>query len=84
MRLEITQADIDLGLQKYGRSCPIARSALRAFKGIHVRVGLTILRVWKDGDEKSAQYPLPDEAKDFIKIFDTLGKNYVKPFSFEI
>ena len=78
MKIQVTQDDIDAGIPRSCRRCPIAKALDRMnipYFGV-----LTLVIVW------SARYKdnsiLPTEALNFIQDFD--HDRPVKPFEFEL
>lgn len=84
-RFDLKQEHIDKGDRFLPGTCPIALCIREQFPGYNVIV-LDIIDIWKDGNEGFAPVRacLPPEIKKFIKAFDTFGRNYVKPMSFEL
>lgn len=81
MKIEITQHDIDYGVQGECQLCPIARAVKRKING-EVRVfGDDISIFTTDIIRRYRYYKLPQKAKDFMQRFDD-GKK-VRPFTFE-
>ena len=80
MKIEVTQKDINKGVQGECQLCPIARAIKRETKTKHVEVSSKNVVLYR---RKSNNFhPLPKEAQTFIKRFD--GERTVKPFSFEL
>ena len=82
MKIEVTQKDIDEGVQGECTLCPIALAFKRSsnFKRVYVN-GKTI-DVWYRGDQGIKTYELPKKAQTFVKRFDR--QEPVKPFSFKL
>ena len=82
MKIEVTQKDIDEGVQGECTLCPIALAFKRSsnFKRVYVN-GKTI-DVWYRGDQGIKTYKLPKKAQTFVKRFDR--QEPVKPFSFKL
>ena len=77
MKIEVTQDDIDEGVQGSMSLCPIARALKRHFpEGSSIRVGGG--RAFVDG----VVYQLPHEARIFVKLFDIGWTS--SPFAFEL
>ena len=76
MIIEVTQADIEAGVQGEPRKCAIALAVQRALN-MKVEIGGVTLYV-KDG----TTCRLPEIVQDFIMHFDY--GNPVQPFSFEV
>lgn len=76
MKIEVTQEDIDAGIQQRCYDCPIAR-ALNRHSGKSCRVDGFGVRIPGVGD-----YPLPPSAMIFASEFDQ-GLP-VQPFTFEL
>ena len=77
MRINVTQLDIQRGLPRLARKCPIAR-AIRRATGYHLKVSVTTGRIIR-GRRKS---DLPRLAQDFIRNFDQ--DRPVTPIAFEL
>ena len=76
MRIDVTQQDIDQGVPCDSRHCPISLAAQRA--------GLQNVKV--NGESlfgNGYMAFLPDEALDFIYLFDK-HRELTKPFFFQI
>ena len=77
--IKVTQDDIDKGTDRCGYGCPIALAAQRALTNRHIHVGRAITTVFGYTDKR---VPNPQEAQDFITLFD---RGYsVEPFEFEL
>lgn len=75
IRVEVTQDDINKGVQDNCTKCPVALALSRAF-GIPVTVEATFATV------NGKEIPIPYEVYEFIWKFDGVGKDGVKPFIF--
>ena len=83
--IEITTDDINTGLPKSCNDCPLGLAIQRAFdipnncldvQEEHAEVFLPKIKKYK-------VFSLPEEVREFMKIFDT-GDRDVKPISFEV
>ena len=81
MKIEVTQKDIDNGVQGECQSCPIALAFKRNSNIKRVYVNTKSIDVLHYGIGVKS-YELPKKAKTFIKRFDR--QEPVKPFSFEL
>ena len=88
--VEVTQDDIDLGMQGSSRACPIALAAARALDGgfenvsVASDVGATFF-TWKTGPFSRGRYTayeLPSEARAFIRDFDRGPVTDAQPVTF--
>ena len=81
MKIEVTQNDIDKGIQGECQLCPIARAIKRSsnFKRVYVNTKYIEVLHYVTGVKT---YELPKKAKTFVKRFDR--QEPVKPFSFEL
>lgn len=76
--IDVTQEDIDSGVQGSSYNCAIARALMRLGIGTAICVGGdSAFRVDKD------KYMLPKKGQMFVKKFDR-NKKSVKPFSFAL
>ncbi len=73
--IEVTQGDIELGIEGSLCGCPIARALSRMFPGFN---GVSRVSCEIDG----SRYMLPDIAREFIRRFDR-GLS-VAPFTFTL
>ena len=80
MKIEVTQKDIDEGVQGECQLCPIALAFKRKTKLKHVDVSGKYIVLYRR--KSNNLHELPKEAQTFIKRFD--GEKTVKPFSFEL
>lgn len=83
-KVVVTQDDIDNGVPKSARSCPIANALKRTDispEGYLVEVAVPDVCVYND-EELVDVYDLPDEAVNFATLFDKGEK--VEPFEFEL
>ena len=81
MKIEVTQKDIDKGVQGEYTLCPIALAVKRItnFKRVYVNgKSIDVLQTAK----AAKSYELPKKAQTFVKRFDR--QEPVKPFSFEL
>ncbi len=83
MRIQVTQRDIDEGVQSNCFHCPVARALKRVFKATEVWVREIII-VRKAGSQLT--YVTPTAAVDFIERFDSAMLEFEspKPFSFTL
>jgi len=81
MRIQVTQRDIDDGVQGNSFHCPVARAVKRAFKATEVWVREIII-VTKAGKKKT--YVTPPDAEAFTESYDSalLEFESPKPFNF--
>ena len=79
--ITVTQADIDDGRANGCSDCPIALSTNRAYPDSYVLVGIRAIIV-TDHDRGSRVYDMPDEACEFVRLFDDGQRELVKPFTF--
>lgn len=77
MKIEVTQEDIDHGIKGDCDLCPIARAVHRHIPT--ARVGITVIRLNR---MSFSCIDLPEEARNFIHLFDHGMK--VIPFEFEV
>jgi hypothetical protein len=85
MTIHVTQHDIDNGVRREGRHCPIALAVERRTKsdGTLEPIVLTDGQTTEITDVRGyAQYLGPHEAIDFVADFDDHGN--VEPFSFRM
>jgi len=75
-RIHVTQRDIDEGEPGSPESCPIARAIKRKLKTNNVRVGGYTATI------EYERHHLPDEATNFIELFDDDRAEDVEPFVF--
>ena len=81
MKIEVTQKDIDKGVQGECQLCPIALAFKRNSNIKRVYVNTKSIEVLhRETGAKS--YELPKKAQTFVKRFDR--QEPVKPFSFEL
>lgn len=82
MRVQVTQEDIDKGVDCDSGRCPIARALLRQVPGV-VSVCVTVDGVdYAKADGRFAAVELPREAVRFITLFD--DGRLVSPFEFDL
>ena len=83
MDIDITQADIDLGIPSESKWCPVALATIRHL-GINswVAVGGDVMRTSSTGELGIRTYDLPEDAIEFILRFDE-GED-VKPFTLKV
>jgi hypothetical protein len=83
MHIQLTQRDIDEGVQSNCFHCPVARAVKRVFKADEVWVREIII-VRKTGSQRT--YVTPTAAVDFIEQFDSAVLEFEspKPFSFTL
>lgn len=75
MRIDVTQEDIEQGRADNCRLCPVALAVARA-TGKIVKVwegSISFLYGWSEG-EVFYSLDLPEEAKEFISLFDFAGE----------
>lgn len=88
MKIDVTQQWIDLGIQSDCNSCPIALAVRVALSHDGVPIEISVAEkdiLVKEFGSASVIYDLPDEAKRFINLFDSvLNRSLLKPFSFEL
>ena len=77
IKVDVTQEDIDHGVQSDCRKCPVARAISRAL-GFQVEAYSTI-GIWLSDSDK---VPTPAIASAFIRQFDEFKP--VSPFSFDL
>lgn len=82
MKIEVTQKDIDNGVQGECQSCPIALAFKRTSNSKRVYVNTKSIDVCHRGNQGVKTYELPKKAQTFVKRFDR--QEPVKPFSFEL
>lgn len=86
MIIKVTQEHIDNGIQCHHGSCPVSL-ALEAATGTYWSVAWGKAReipdLYDQTKERSA-YPIPDEPRIFISLFDRFGPKAVVPFSFKL
>ena len=80
MKIEVTQQDIDKGLNNNCFSCPIALAVKRKIDTGNVLVYCDRISVMST--ISSYDYKLPKKAQTFIKRFD--DRKPVEPFTFEV
>lgn len=80
MKIKVTKRNIQDGVPKSYEYCPIAL-ALRDIFGT-VSVNPDKIRIIRPETGRKKFLPLPQEARNFIRLFDDGGT--VKPFEFEI
>jgi hypothetical protein len=74
--INVTQDDINNGIQETCGNCPVALALKRAFSTKFVFVDIHEIHV-------CCEVYLPSsETEQFIRLFDILGPAAVKPFSF--
>lgn len=96
MTIDVTQDDIDHGIQGDCQECPVARALMYAFNlknrdqvsvpGDNYHDGIVIRFGRRLGDkhyEGEITFPIPDRVSDFITQFDA-GNSKLKPFSFKL
>jgi hypothetical protein len=97
--VRVTADDIANGVKNNCFECPVARAILRAIgvtgnpadSPVHV-VEVNDCDVWIDHDTNGrlgtgyyiSRYDLPDDAANFIGVFDEWGSDYVDPFTFTL
>ena len=69
IRLTVTQSDIQDGQPGHPEQCPIALAFSRRF-GLEVSVDGERVFIDTGDDMPGVQYKTPDEASDFIRLFD--------------
>ena len=79
MLITVTQKDIDLGIRKNCRVCPVA---LAVYRAINLPIEVSAFNVCHEGPYGEIIAPLPPEATRFILDFDA-GKE-VGPFTFDL
>lgn len=81
IRVEVTQADIDKGIQSSASACPVARALRRHYPDALVLTGrwfpTQALFSLREGD-----HPLPETVSVLIRQFD--AGHPIHPFSFVI
>ena len=82
MKIEVTQKDIDEGVQGECTLCPIALAFKRSSNFKRVYVNGKSIDVWNRCDQGIQTYELPKKAQTFVKRFDR--QEPVKPFSFKL
>ena len=82
MKIEVTQKDIDEGVQGECTLCPIALAFKRNINFKAVYVNGKSIDVWYPRSGGVKTYELPKKAQTFVKRFDR--QEPVKPFSFEL
>lgn len=82
MKIEVTQEDIDRGIQCNGHYCPIARATRRATGLPMLMLPTTGLSFLRPGHHKYELIPTPEECFTFAGAFDRGWA--VEPFSFEL
>lgn len=82
MKIEVTQKDIDYGIQGESELCPIARAVKRETKRKNVHVDRSTVEIYRNKSNGSNFYTLPPKAQTFVRRFDR--QESVKPFSFEL
>jgi hypothetical protein len=81
MKIEVTQRDIDYGVQGECHLCPIALAFKRSSNFKRVYVNSKSIEVLQTGKAVKS-YELPKKAQTFVRRFDR--QESVKPFSFEL
>jgi hypothetical protein len=83
MRIQVTQRDIEVGVQGNCFHCPVARAVRRALQAREVWVREIIIFT-KAGAKET--YVTPSDALDFIERFDSAVLEFEspKPFSFTL
>lgn len=85
VKIDVTQEDIDSGVQCSTMRCPIAIALQRATGNDNVSVGAQFAVIHQDGEDEIVD--LPSQAVEFISRYDS-GKyaNVTKPepFSFTL
>lgn len=77
MKIAVSPTSIQNGVSGNSQSCPIAQELISlGFK--NVAVGTSEAKV------NGRSYPLPSEARVFIKRFDGRGATAVQPFEFDL
>jgi hypothetical protein len=77
IRVKVTKEDIAMGIRRDDCECPIALAIKRAAKTSDVSVGF-----WTACLGSRLCFPLPKEARDFVRVFDAGVQ--VKPFAFTL
>jgi hypothetical protein len=81
MLIQVTQDDIDLGVQDSDANCPVANAILRQLGADMVSVGANDIVVYHKGDT-AYLYDLPLEIAEWLDDFDD-GED-VLPVEFEL
>lgn len=80
---EITQVDLNKGVQHSCQLCPVALALMRAFpEALHVTVGADQAFVI-DSDKKIWKAILIPELTGFIVAYDNYDHHMLKPFRFQ-
>lgn len=80
--IQVTQEDINTGMQDVCQHCPIALAIKRALKAELVSVYNFSIHVFISNSEMSYKYRVTDAIYSFIERFDEGVK--VEPFSFNL
>ena len=78
MRVAVTQRHIDEGVGSDPHWCPIACAIREQHDAALPAVG------WDRVTIAGVEWELPWEAQDFVRRFDELGEDQVKPLEFEM
>lgn len=68
MHVQVTQADIDAGIRKDCKRCPVALAVQRLYPEHEVKVGVTSIYIIKSGI--TSRYRMPNEIAIRIAQFD--------------
>ena len=78
--IEVTAEDIAKGIAQDCAECPIALAARRLYPAARMHIGGELTREIAAYWPEQAYYDMPDEAVDFVAVFDDGGT--VAPFTF--
>ena len=76
MRIEVTATDVQKGVPRDCRRCPVALALRRAFEAVDVSVGGNSAVI------DTHHYMLPETVAEFISRYDIYGK--AEPFEFQL
>jgi hypothetical protein len=79
--VNVTQDDIDRGMQAVCAQCPLARAVHRVFSPLSLVLVGYYCTVWNSFTGPGQVYELEPAVHAWIKIYDEMGRRYVRPFS---
>lgn len=81
--INVTQEDIDKGTPLSCKFCPISQAVRRISGALWTSSDVDWIAVGVNPTIKSDRYRTPQNAADFIRVFDA-SPDAVQPFSFEL
>lgn len=86
MKISVTQRHINSGKPNKCGLCPVALAAKeQLLNTLAIEVGIYSFHVLRTGSPpREFHAPLPQEAVEFIRLFDERGVSAVRPFSFDL